>query len=159
MLVHCIHRGTDACLILATYCELTLRLVRRSFYKKSWLGLLLVDGQHVAEVHHDDLSVFESLQQTVFLFVIVQLVAPKSDMTRLLHGLCRVAEQLGQYTVGFKQRNCPLLAGSYNFLIHKDASESCPGRGHAGLSSGVRRSQEKHLPIRRAKQASPRHKV
>ena len=54
---------------------------------------------------------FESLQQTVLLFIIVQLLAPKSDMTRLLHALCRVAEQLGRYTVGFQQRNLPRLAG------------------------------------------------
>ena len=103
-------------------------------------------------------SVFESLQQTVLLFIIVQLVAAESDMTRLLHALCRVAEQLGRYTVGFQQRNLAHLAGSYKFLIHKDASESCLRRGHAGLGSGVRTSQEKHLPIKRAKQASTNHK-
>ena len=56
-------------------------------------------------------SVFESLQQTVLLFIIVQLVAAESDMTRLLHALCMVAEQLGRYIVGFQQRNLPRLAG------------------------------------------------
>ena len=102
--------------------------------------------------------VFESLQQKVLLCIILQLVALKSDMTRLLHALCRVAEQLGRYTVGFQQRHLAHLAGSSKFLIHKDASESCLRRGHAGLGSGVQTSQEKHLPIKRAKQASTHHK-